>query len=93
MGRSYTPKYIALYRDNANLSKWNEIHWTRKGKVNDAAAEDFRVMLNKSFDLNGCNFHVSKACGVIVHVLEVRVVNQKTKQVVAKATAPMFEAF
>jgi len=91
MGRSYTPKFHAYYRDNTNPTKWNDISWSRKGQVNDVAAEDFRKMLNKSFDVGGCNYHASEACGKIIHVLEVKVVRQKTSQVEGRAKAPMFE--
>lgn len=93
MGKSYTPTFHAYYRDNVNPKVWKDIGWTVKGRPTDAKAEDFRKTLNKSFDIGGCNYHVSEAAGVVVHVIEVKVVRQSPREIVAVAKAPMFEAF
>jgi hypothetical protein len=90
MGKTVTPKYHAFYRTNVNPRGWNDIMW--KGRPTDANAEDFRKMLNKSFNEGGSNYHISKAEGVILHVIEVQVRrNVRNGEVVASAKAPMFE--
>jgi len=87
MGRSIIPTYYAKYRDQ---SGWHDISW--KGRATEAKAEKLRKTLNYSFNPGGCNYHVSKAVGYIIHVSEVKVVrNDRSGEVVAMAKAPMFE--
>ena len=95
MGRSYTPKYRVEYRDNTMnrfaASKWLTYDAKRLGKPSDASAEKLRQSLNKSFAPGGVNWNVSVAAGVVVHVQSVKIVRQADNEVVATATAPMFE--
>lgn len=91
MGKSFKPTYYARYRDQ---SGWHEIVWNSKsnGRANDANAEQMRLALNRSFDRDGVNFHVSGARGYIIHVSQVEVIrNDMSGRVVARAAAPMFE--
>ena len=89
MGRSYTPKYRAQYRDQRG---WQDISY--RHKATDADAEKFRQGLNKSFQPGGVNYHLSEAAGYILHASKVEVLrNVKHAYVVATASAPMFEVF
>jgi hypothetical protein len=95
MGRSFTPTYRVEYRTN-NMhpnapSNWLTYDYKRHGKPTAAKAEDMRKRLNTSFDRDGINFHVSKAAGVVLHVTSLKIVHQESTEVVAEATAPMFE--
>jgi hypothetical protein len=95
MGRSYTPKYRVEYRDNTmnrlGTDRILSYDAKRYGKPTDAKAEDLRRALNKSFNVGGVNWHVSEAAGVVVSVNRLRIINQRSGQVVAESNAPMFE--
>lgn len=96
MGRSYTPTFVVEYRDQRG---WHTQAWTNaQGKTQvrkaptDEEAEEWRKTMNKSFQREGSNFHVSEAAGIILHVSHV-VVKQNVPggRTVASATMPMFE--
>lgn len=72
---------------------WQSMCWDSKrdGKPTDANLEKWRQAYNRSFNPKGGNFHVSKAAGVIIHINRARIIHQKSSQVVATTTAPMFE--
>jgi len=89
MGRSYTPPYTAQYRDQKG---WHEIGWPHRKPPTAADAERMRQQLNRSFELNGANYHVSRDAGIILHVSELRVVrNRAGREIVARAIMPLFE--
>jgi hypothetical protein len=87
MGKSYTPTFRAEYRDQTGV--WNTISWD--GKASDTRAELKRRGLNESFKPGQVNAHVSEALGFIPHIVELRVIRQRTGRVEASAKAPMFE--
>jgi hypothetical protein len=97
MGKTFTPKYRAEYRDNSG--RWNTITWNVTSRTNVTGhgaptvenAERLRKALNKSFMSGGSNEHVSKAVGYVVHVNRLRVIHQATSQVVSETVAPLFE--
>ena len=91
MGRSYTPTYrVEVTVNNGKLDLYG---WDCKchGRPTNSNAEKYRRKLNESFGPKGVNWHISKSCGVVVHVSSVRVIRQSTGAVVATAKAPLFE--
>jgi len=87
MGKSITPKYRARYRDQKG---WHDIMW--KGRPSDARAEQTRKDYNKSFQPGGANWRVSELSGYVPHISKFEVIrNVYGGEVVASATAPMFE--
>ena len=91
MGRSTTPTFVVDYQDQLGLHRaaWNT---KTSGKPTDTNLEAWRVAMNRSLTLGGCNEHVSKAAGFILHVSKATIRNQKTGKLnVATARAPMFE--
>jgi hypothetical protein len=88
MGRSITPTYRVVYRDNTSLN-WRTMAW--RGKASAERLEQWRLGYNKSFNPGGVNWHVSKGLGVVVHISHARIVRQATAQIVAETKMPMFE--
>ena len=91
MGRTSTPTYRIEAASNVHgleLFGWD---CRRNGRPTDTSAEIYRERLNQSFTFGGHNFHLSESAGIIIHVYEIRIVRQKTGEVVACAKAPMFE--
>ena len=76
-----------------NTRRWGRLTWDCKthGRPTDKNAEKFRVSLNKSYALGGCNYPISQSYGFIIHASKVRVIRQSTGEIVAKADAPTFE--
>jgi len=88
MGRSITPKYTArvTVQDGSFTVMWN-------GRATDARAEDYRKMMNKSYQAGGSNAHIRLKNGGIPHASKVEVrLNVINGCVVASATMPTFEA-
>ena len=92
MGRTTIPTYYAQVKDNTGPNLHHMV-WDckRHGRPTAKNAERYRVSLNESFKLGGVNDHISKGYGFLVHTSEVRVVRNRTGEVVASAKAPMFE--
>lgn len=91
MGRSTTPTFVVDYQDQLGLHR---AAWSTKtsGRPTDTNLEAWRVAMNKSMNPGGCNEHVSKEVGFILHVSKASIHNQKTGRLhVADAKAPMFE--
>lgn len=102
MGRSYTPKYRVEYRDNllamgvsapdmrgvdgvpCHSQAWD-------GKPSQKALEDWRLMMNKSFQPGGSNWHVSQAFNSIPSIFYASIVRQSDRKVMFTTKAPMFE--
>ena len=91
MGRSVTPTYRVEVRANVNMGTtytWDgKIH----GRANEANLEKWRKALNASFQPKGVNWHVSDSLGVVPHICRATLIRQRTGEVVAEVTAPMFE--
>lgn len=93
MGRSYTPKYRVEYTDNnpkarnQTFSVYKSMGWN--GVATVAKLEDWRKSMNDSFKPGGCNDLVSRE--YIYQIVNCRLVNQTTNDVVAEVKAPMFE--
>ena len=92
MGRTIIPTYYAETRDNRNLG-WLHLAWNCRdhGWPSVENAERYRDSLNKSFKIGGVNEHISRSAGILVHVSELRIIHNKTGEVVASAKAPLFE--
>ena len=91
MGRVYTPTYRV--EAASNVPGLTIFGWCCRtnGRATDKNADRWRKGMNQSFQPGGNNWHVSKANGVVPHLHEVRIVRQRTGEVVAVASAPMFE--
>lgn len=86
MGRTVTPKYRIESRDNmGKLSQWA---W--RGKVSASLLADYMDSYNASFQPSGANWHVSKALGVVAYHSAAKVINQRTGEIVATWSAPLF---
>ena len=92
MGKSTTPTYYCLVKDNTSKN-WHHMTWDCRynGRATDKNAERYRIKLNESFKIGGCNEHISKAAGFLVHTSHVAIVRNRTHDVVARAKAPLFE--
>jgi len=94
MGHSYTPKFRVEYTDNnpkalgQKLSVRKSMGWTH-GVASASKLIEWREAMNKSFLPDGVNSHVSKE--FIYQIVNCRLVNQFTDEVVAEFKAPMFE--
>ena len=90
MGRSTIPTYVVHYRDQQGLKI---VAWNTKtnGRPTVANLERWRKAMNASFQLGGCNDHVSRALGYIPHVSSAILRNQQLGQDVCTVKAPMFE--
>jgi hypothetical protein len=88
MGRSVTPTYRVVYRDNTSLN-WRTMAW--RGKASAERLEQWRLGYNKSFNPGGVNWHVSQSLGYVLHITKARLVHQKTGTHVAFVNMPMFE--
>lgn len=91
MGRSITPTYVAEF--TVNHGHLTPMAWDckRYGRPTDANAEKFRKFYNMSFQPGRVNGPLTED-DVILHISEVRVIrNDGSKEVVATATAPLFE--
>lgn len=86
-----TPTYRVEYRSTANPH--NSMAWDcrRHGRPTDANLEKWRVAYNASFEPDGCNWHVSVATGVVLHISRAMIVRQATGTIVARTSMPMFE--
>ena len=90
MGKSYTPTFRVEYQDNtgSNHMAW---HSKRDGRPTVANLEKWRQEYNKSFNIDGVNFHASMHCGVIIHINKAKLIRQSTGEVVAETVMPVFE--
>ena len=91
MGRSTTPTFIIQWttQRGVNSSIWNSAHY---GRPIDANLEKWRRSMNESFKSTGCNFHISRSAGFILHVSEATIIDQKNGDAkVAHTKMPMFE--
>ena len=91
MGRSVKPTYVVHYADQLGVHR---VAWNVKtgGIPTDKSLEAWRVKMNASMKMGGCNFHISQHAGILVHVHEAIVVNQKTgDRNVAFTQMPKFE--
>ena len=92
MGKSTIPTYYAEARDNTS-PEWKHMVWDCKqhGRPTHKNVERYRVSLNESFQIGNVNDHISKAAGFLVHTSAVRVIRNRTGEVVVEAKAPLFE--
>ncbi len=95
MGKTITPKYRVEFRDN-DRNAWSIFKrqiWDCKayGKPTAKNLATWREKMNTSFDNGGVNFHISKAAGFIVYISHAKIVSQKSGEIVAEYTMPMFE--
>jgi len=103
MGKIIKCKYRVEYIDN-DWKSCNDRGWTGssapvrgcktmvwKGRATEARLKDWRDGMNKSFRADGCNAHVSKFAGILVHIGSCQVVEQDSDRVVCRFIAPMFE--
>jgi hypothetical protein len=96
MGMVYTPAFRIEYRDQAG---WHTAHYEHRttnpyrglGKPSNAKAEAWRVTMNASFQNGGVNAHVRLRGNGIPHISHVRIIRQRTAEIVATAQMPMFE--
>lgn len=90
MGKSITPTFIVRYRDQQGpkILVWNTKSY---GKPTLCALAQWRMMMNKSMKPGGCNEHLSRSAGYIIHISNCEIVNQKKNTTVVSLTAPMFE--
>ena len=86
MGTSVTPAYRVEYRDQTGM---HSACW--KGQATATRLEDWRQMMNLSFQAGGSNEHLGKALGFVPHVSHAQLVHQKSGRVVVTTTMPMFE--
>lgn len=83
MGRSTTCKYRIVFKMNVGTMT----PFGKNAKMNNIQLEDYRKALNYSF-----NYGPNKPKeGVIPHVTECKMIDQKTGEVIALVKAPMFE--
>ena len=93
MKKDTIPTFVLEYRDNIHPNRWHRIVWNSKkyGRPTDVNAEQWRVKMNESYKYSGINYHVSLHYGILVHVSHVRIVRQRTGEIIASATMPTFE--
>jgi hypothetical protein len=91
MSKSTTPKYRIEYKVN-DSAYYTPIAWnTRYGTPNAKNLSAWRDSMNQSLKYGGVNFDLSKSAGILLHVTECRLVEQKTGTIVAEVKMPMFE--
>ena len=104
MGRIVTPTYRIEYRDNLlslgksapdMISKTdrNPVYaaaWDRR-KTTTTNLEEWRIGMNKSFQKDGANYHISKSYDIIPHIYFARIVRQRDNKVMCETKAPPFE--
>ena len=75
MGRSTTPTFVVDYQDQLG---WHRVAWDSKtsGRPTNTNLEAWRVAMNKSMNPGGCNEHVSKSVGFILHISKAAIHNQ-----------------
>lgn len=92
MGRIVTPTYRVEYRDNSQ-PQWKPMIWDCKlyGRPTMANLEAWRQGYNRSFGPDGHNWHVSQAVGYVIHINRARIIRQKSGEIMAAVTMPLFE--
>jgi heterodisulfide reductase subunit B len=102
MGRIVTPTYRVEYRTNLLAMKkfvadkigtdgrpcFTQV-W--RGPSTEKNLENWRKEINKSFQKDGSNYHLTLAMDAVDHVYYACIVHQKTGKVMATVTAPAFE--
>jgi hypothetical protein len=91
MGKIITPTYIVIHKDQLGT---HTVIWHTKlyGRPNVNNLENWRKRFNDSMKIHGCNYHVSKSLGFLLHVSEAEIRNQKTGITVCAVKAPLFES-
>jgi len=91
MGRSVTPTYRVEVV--TNVGRITPMAWDckRDGRPNQKNIDQWRVDINKSFQPDGVNWHVSESSGIVQHISKATVIRQSTHEVVAVSEMPMFE--
>lgn len=94
MGRTITPTYRVEFKDNTSGKYWNSQSWESKayGQPTDTNLESWRQRYNKSFGIEGVNFHCSRSVGFIIHIHTARLIRQATGEIIATTTMPAFES-
>jgi hypothetical protein len=87
MGKSVTPKYRIESRDNQGKFAV----WAPKVRATPKALAEYMDDYNRSFLPGGVNWHVSKACGVVVYHSSAKLINQSTGEIVASWSASPFQ--
>lgn len=90
MGKSITPKYRIVV-DNQRFS-WNCKEY---GKPTDKNLAEYVYKLGKSYELGGCNEHISKQLGYIPYPTKARIETnvQYNPVIMAEWKAAMFQCW
>ena len=89
MGKSYTPKHRIEFTKTVAFGV-QPICWSTKvnGKATRKNLEKYIAGLNKSFQIGGSNEHLSRD-GVLPHIIDAKLVNQFTGEIVAEYKTPL----
>jgi len=94
MGYSKTPKYrieIDEQSPNIGLERTHQMAW--EGRATSKRLEEYVMMYAKSLEHGGVNYHISKDLGYIPYPVRARIVEQKTRKIVAQWQAAAFQVF
>jgi hypothetical protein len=92
MRGSITPTHRIELRTN-DLKVMESYPWDSKhyGAATKANLEEWRTVMNASFQPGGVNEHITKARGVVPHIISAKLIHQQTSAVVAETEMPSFE--
>jgi len=100
MGRTTTPKHVAVFKTNDKAHAMTPFAWRPRaqyGRPGDGVANEknlakFVAGYNASFKADGANAHLSEAVGFTVAINHAAIYeNRPGGAMVAEWTAPMFE--
>lgn len=90
MRGSITPTHrIEVF--TTDLTVMSDYPWDSKhyGDANQENLEEWRTVLNASFQPGGVNEHISEARGVIPHIVSAKLIHQRTGEVTAETAMEM----
>ena len=92
MGRTVTPTHRIELRTN-DLKVMESYPWDSKhyGAANRGNLEEWRTVMNASFQPGGVNEHITEARGIVPHIISAKLIHQRTNEVVAETVMPAFE--
>jgi hypothetical protein len=92
MEKSTTPKHRIELRTN-DLTVMEDYPWDSKhyGAATDENLEEWRNVMNASFQPGGVNEHITDARGVVPHIIAAKLIHQSTNAVSAETEMAVFE--
>jgi hypothetical protein len=92
MGKSTTPEHRIELRTN-DLKVMDSYPWDSKhyGAATNENLEEWRTVMNASFQPGGVNEHITEARGVVPHIISAKLIHQHSQAIVAETGMPAFE--